>query len=211
MRNHRVAFAVSGSLMSIFFLILVNLLTSPGIIWFIHPAFALIQWPVAIYFANNGRFKAYSMVSTALILLYFAYENIAHSPNVPWILYAGFAVIWWPIFMYAGRFARTLAMALAGSFCIILYYGMLNILLSSQFPWIIFPAYALLWWPMSIYFSRSREWFTFALCASLLTSAMFIAVNAVTSPNAIWAIYPIFAIIWWPLSMYYYVNRKRAV
>ncbi|MBO7746339.1 hypothetical protein I8J29_19185 [Paenibacillus sp. MWE-103] len=211
MRNHRVAFAVSGSLMSIFFLILVNYLTTPGEIWFVHPAFALIQWPIALYFAGTGRIKAYSAASTAVILLYLAYQNVVHSPDYPWMLYAGFAVIWWPILMYAGRFAGTLAMAFAGSFCIILYYGMLNVLLSPQFPWIVFPAYAVLWWPMSIYFARTRQWFAFALCGSLLTSALFIVVNAISSPNDVWAIYPIFAVVWWPLSMYYFVVKKRTV
>ncbi|QHT61776.1 hypothetical protein GXP70_18525 [Paenibacillus lycopersici] len=211
MRKHHIAFAVTGSFMSIFFLLIVNLLTSPGVIWFIHPAFALLQWPISLYYAANGRIKAYSLATTALILAYLSYQNIAHSPDYPWILYAGFAVIWWPILMYAGRFAGTLAMALAGSFCIIVYYGLLNLLLAPQFPWIIFPAYAILWWPMSIYFSRTRQWFVFALCASLLTCALFIAVNAVTSPETIWAVYPIFAVIWWPLCMYYFVVRKQAV
>ncbi|MBM7563447.1 hypothetical protein [Paenibacillus sacheonensis] len=207
MKTHRIAFAVSGSIMSIFFLALVNYLTSPGVVWFIHPAFALIQWPVALYFAGSGRIKAYSVATTVLIIAYLAYQNITETPGYPWILYAGFAIVWWPILMYAGRFAGTLAMALIGSFCIIIYYGMLNLLLSPQFPWIIFPAYAVLWWPMSIYFVRTRQWFSFALCASLLSSALFITVNAITSPEEIWAIYPIFAVVWWPLSMYFFVKK----
>ena len=115
MRKHRVAFAASGSIMSIFFLFLVNYLTTPDDIWFIHPAFALLQWPISLHFAANGRLKAYSSVTTVIILLYLAYENLVSTPDYPWILYAGFAVVWWPIIMYAGRFAGTLAMALVGS------------------------------------------------------------------------------------------------
>lgn len=207
MNKHRIAFAVSGSIMSIFFLMLVNLLTTPHEIWFVHPAFALVQWPIAMHFAGNGRIKAYSAVMSLLIVLYLAYENITQSPDYPWILYAGFAVVWWPILMYAGRFAGTIAMALAGSFCIILYYALLNLLLSPRYPWVIFPAFAVLWWPMAIYFSRSRQWFAFAICASLLCSAFFMGVNAISSPHDIWAIYPIFAVIWWPLSMYYFVKK----
>ncbi|SFS61750.1 hypothetical protein [Paenibacillus sp. BC26] len=207
MTSPRVAFAVMGSLMSIAFLILVNHLTSPGYLWVIHPAFAIIQWPIAMYYAASGRLKAYSAVTSLLIILYLIVENLSQSPEHPWFLYPAFAIIWWPIIMYAGRFAGTLRMALIGSFCIIISYGALNLLLSPQFPWIIFPAYAALWWPMSIYFSRSRKWFEYALCASLLTSSLFIVLNAVTSPDHIWAVYPIFAVFWWPLSMHYYAKR----
>ncbi|RAP78173.1 hypothetical protein [Paenibacillus montanisoli] len=207
MRSPRVAFAVMGSLMTFVFLLLVNQLTSPGYFWVIHPAFALFQWPIAMYFAAAGRIKPYSAVASLLIILYLFLENMSHSPGHPWFLYPSLAIIWWPVLMYAGRYAGTLRMALIGSFFIIVSYGLLNLLLSPAFPWVIFPAYAALWWPMSIYFSRSRKWFEFALCASLLTSALFITLNAASSPDQIWAIYPIFAVVWWPLSMHFYAKR----
>jgi hypothetical protein len=40
---------------------------------------------------------------------------------------------------------------------------------------------------------------------------LFIAVNFFTTPNRIWAVYPIFALIWWPLSIYYFVYLKQKV
>ena len=48
----------------------------------------------------------------------------------------------------------------------------------------------------------------FSLCGALLSSALFIAVNIITTPHNIWAVYPIFAFIWWPLATYYFIFRK---
>lgn len=207
MNKYRPSFAVAGSFMTILFFIIVNLITSPDYLWFVHPAFALIQWPLAMYFASTGRLKLYSLVSTLLLILYLIWENIAHGSSHPWFLYAAIAVIWWPIMMYAGRYAATLGMAIIGSIFIIGSYGLLNLLFSPEYPWIIFVAYAVLWWPMSICFTRSRRWFDFSLCASLLTSALFITVNMLSTPGEVWAIYPIFAVIWWPLSMHFFAKR----
>jgi hypothetical protein len=203
MNKQRLAFAVTGSLMSIFFLIIVNTLTTPDDIWFFYPAFVLLQWPVSLYFFSQGKTKEYSAVTSLLLILLLVWENGMHSPDHPWFLYVTFAIIWWPILMYAGRFAGTLAMALIGSFSVIISYGLLNVLISPEFPWAIFPAYAVLWWPLAIYFGGKKKWFSFSVWASILSGIFFITVNAITTSD-IWAIYPLFAIVWWPLSMYYY-------
>ncbi len=105
--------------------------------------------------------------------------------------------------MYAGRFAGTLAMAFVGSLSIIVSYVLLNLFVSPQFPWAIFPAYAVLWWPLSIYFGQRKQWYGFSVWATIMSGLFFIAANAITTVE-IWAIYPLFAIVWWPLSLYYY-------
>ncbi|MGE7842777.1 permease prefix domain 1-containing protein [Lysinibacillus sp. NPDC093712] len=49
----------------------------------------------------------------------------------------------------------------------------------------------------------------FSLWGSGLITAFFIFINLYYTPNTIWAIYPIFAILWWPLSMYFVWSRKK--
>lgn len=43
----------------------------------------------------------------------------------------------------------------------------------------------------------------FSLWGSGLIIALFIFVNFYYSPNTIWFVYPTFAVLWWPLAMYY--------
>ncbi|MCD9021067.1 hypothetical protein K7P76_04465 [Cohnella sp. NL03-T5] len=189
------------------FFIIVNYLTTPGTIWFIYPTLALIQWPISIYCFSRGKVKEYSLVTSLLLILYLNWENQMHSPEHLWFLYPAFAIIWWPILMFAGHYARTLSMALIGSLGVIVSYGLLNALVSPQFPWAIFPAYAVLWWPLAIYFSSKKKWFNFSVWAAIMSAVFFITANTITTTD-IWAIYPIFALTWWPLSMHYY-RRAR--
>lgn len=49
----------------------------------------------------------------------------------------------------------------------------------------------------------------FSIWGSGLIIAFFVFINLYYTPNTIWAIYPIFAILWWPLSMYFVWSRKK--
>ncbi|MET4562548.1 hypothetical protein ABIA69_003739 [Lysinibacillus parviboronicapiens] len=49
----------------------------------------------------------------------------------------------------------------------------------------------------------------FSVWGSSLIIALFIFINLYYTPNTIWAIYPIFVILWWPLSMYFVWSRKK--
>jgi hypothetical protein len=207
MKKQQANFAIAGSIMCILFFIIINYTTSPHDIWFIYPSFAVLYWPISVYFLSKGLIKPYSLITSLLFITFLIVENQIHSPQHPWFLYAIYPILWWPILMYAGKYARSLSIAIVGSVFTIIYYGMLNVSLSPQYPWAIYPAYAVLWWPLSLYFTRRKNFWGFSVWASILSIVFFIASNAISSENDIWAVYPSFAILWWPLSMYYY--RKR--
>lgn len=209
MRNFDAGFAAAGSVMSIVFFILINYLTSPDYPWFIYPFFVLLLWPIGVYCAKKGKHKQLSLAYCELIIAFLTAENYLHTPYYPWSLYALFPILWWPIFVHLEERARTLPVALAGSASIILYYGILNVLLSPGYPWVIFPAFAIVWWPLSIYHAKNKTFFKFSIHATLVIAAFFISVNAISAPHTIWAVYPIFCVLWWPLSMYHYVYKRK--
>ncbi|MFB6467451.1 hypothetical protein ACE38V_11650 [Cytobacillus sp. Hz8] len=209
MKNYNLGFAVAGSIMTIVFLIIVNLITSSMYLWFFYPMFAILFWPIGVYCARKGRFELLSLLYSLLIIGFLVIENIVYSPEHPWSLYTILPILWWPILMYLKEYARTLTTAIIGSISIILYYTILNMAISPEFPWAIFPAFAVLWWPLSLYHARKKTFVAFSVSASLFISIFFIIVNAVTTPNDIWAVYPIFTILWWPLSMYYFVYKRK--
>lgn len=51
--------------------------------------------------------------------------------------------------------------------------------------------------------------FVFSIISSILIISLFIFMNFYYTPKTIWFVYPTFAILWWPLSMFYYWLRKR--
>lgn len=49
----------------------------------------------------------------------------------------------------------------------------------------------------------------FAVWGSLLIISLFIFINFYYTPQTIWFVYPTFAVLWWPLAMYFSWQRSR--
>ncbi|SHH78301.1 hypothetical protein SAMN02745823_01006 [Sporobacter termitidis DSM 10068] len=201
-------FAVAGALMTIVFFAIVNIITSRGYLWFIYPSFAVLWWPVSVIFAR-GRPRIFSVVCSVMTLLFLALINLMFSPFYLWVLYAAFPLLCWPVIVCLGKRAGRLPAAMSISLLVIAYYILLNIFYSPGFPWFIFPTYAVLWWPLAVAFAKKRRPMLFSLSAVLWSSLFFIVLNTVTTPHEIWAVYPIFALLWWPLSVFCFVYKKR--
>lgn len=209
MKKFDIGFATTGAIMTIIFLLLVNYLTSPGYPWFLYPFFVLLLSIVGIYCSKKGKHKLLSILYSAILIVFLITENVLYSPGYPWFLYAIFPILWWPILVCLGEWAKMMTIAWSGSISVILYYLILNTFLSPGYPWVIYPAFAVLWWPLSLYHAQKRTYFKFSLHASFLLIVFFSVVNFISSPHTIWAVFPIFCVLWWPLSMYYFVYKKR--
>ena len=49
----------------------------------------------------------------------------------------------------------------------------------------------------------------FSIAATIMMIILLIFTNLYYSPSTIWYFYPIFAIIWWPMSLIYAKLKKR--
>lgn len=201
-------FALLGSMISILFSIVVNFLTSPEIIWFVYPTFLFILWPLSIYCFGKRKYKLFYSSVSFLLIIYLIVENYIQSPEYPWFLYAIYPIMWWPILGSLSRYTTSFRISVLGSILTILYYSTLNIVLSPQYPWIIYLIFLVIWWPLGIHYTKTKKHFKFSLTASFLISVFFILVNVISSPKDVWAIYPIFLVVWWPLSMYFYHYKR---
>jgi hypothetical protein len=207
--NHAKTISIVGCAALIIMLAAINLIVSPERMWFYYPAFAIIWWPLSTRFARSRAVKGYSIAGAALIIAFLTFVNYMESPLYPWAPLAYFPALMWPAATLLGKRLGKPGFALIGCLAGAIYYISMNILLFPGFPWAIFPVYALLWWPLAVIFAKRGRHFLFSACASTLSAIFFIAVNAVASPGAIWAVYPIFALCWWPLSTYFFVRRPR--
>lgn len=207
--KHFISFSVVGSLMTMLFLAIVNYSTTPQTLWFIYPCLLLLLWPITLYFMSKKLYKQYAVVCSAMIIAFLITENLLYSPQHLWFIYAIYPIIWWPILMFLEEKAKTLNIALIGCVSTIIYYSIINIIMSPQYPWAIYPAFLVIWWPLALYHAQKKTFVAFSVYASLLISIFFIIVNIVSSPSTVWAIYPIFVVLWWPLSMYFYVYKRK--
>lgn len=207
-RRNPVGFALAGSAMTLIFLAAVNLQNSPDYLWFLYAVAPLVWWPVSVYFSTRSRMRLLSLAGSALMVAYFVVINLLLSPGHLWFLYACYPFLWWPVAMYLGRRAGTTEFALVCSAVTIVYYAAMNDLLSPGYPWSIYPAFAVLWWPLSLYFAKKKQWLGYSFTAALMTIVFFVTVNLVSSPGVCWAVYPMFAVLWWPMAMFFSARKK---
>lgn len=60
--------------------------------------------------------------------------------------------------------------------------------------------------------AKYRNNLLYSVMGSLLIIALMMFINLYYSPGAIWFVYPLFGVVWWPLSMLLsYMNHKDGV
>ncbi|EQB38997.1 MULTISPECIES: permease prefix domain 1-containing protein [Virgibacillus] len=55
--------------------------------------------------------------------------------------------------------------------------------------------------------SKLNLWYS--IWGSLLIISLFVFINFYYSPEIIWFVYPTFAVLWWPLTMYFSWKRTK--
>jgi len=197
--------AVLFSLILIAYYPIVNLALTPERFWAIYPIFVTLWWPLHLTFKSDN--KKFSIVGALLTITFFIASNLLET-SYPWSLYACFPVALWPAEMYLGKKMGALWFSVFASVSSVLWYGVINLLLAPYSPWVIFVAFAVLWWPLSVYFYGKHCPQKYAVLMSALSIMFFITVNVIYSPGAVWAIYPVFGLLWWPVTMAF-ARRKK--
>lgn len=97
------AFSLWSSLLFTGLFLFINFYYTPGQIWFVYPVFAVIWWPMSLYFyrihKKSGRSTAfpYAVSSFILIMALLLFINFYYTPHIIWVIYPAFALIWWPL------------------------------------------------------------------------------------------------------------------
>ena len=202
MKNKPLAFSILGAGMLIALVFVINCFISMNHPWFIYPTFAFLWWPISVFFAKNKKYKSFSIVG-AIYISGFAYlVNMITSPSFPWYIFIVFAVLWWPIGLILGGTKKPKLFAVVSSLYIVAFFAITNYITSPNYPWFIYPAFALLWWPISLIICSAKKYKLYAVVSVIFISAFFAIVNYTSSPQYIWFYYPIFPLLWWPLSMF---------
>jgi uncharacterized membrane protein len=57
--------------------------------------------------------------------------------------------------------------------------------------------------------TRAGQQFCFSIAGSVLIIALMIFINLYAAPDFLWCVFPIFAVLWWPLAMYFRWRKYR--
>jgi len=201
MKKYTVLFALAGAGMSAAFFLLVNLLTSPGYLWFVYPVFAVLWWPLSVYFVRKKAYTAFSAAAAAYLIAFFILLNFMHFGGYIWFYYPAFALLWWPLSMLLAKRDTIKLYAIVMSTLTILFLLLINLLHFGGYLWFYYPVYAILWWPLSMLLARRKTIKLYAIVMSALTLVFLLVINLLNSPGVLWFQYVIFYLLWWPAVM----------
>lgn len=178
--------------------------------WIVEMALFILMVQICVNFSIKGKTAASIITGTLTISLLVIIDLFLQFSSHGWLLYTLYPIIWPIIMIFFPGQLKTIRFAIFSAITGILYYGILNALLSPAYPWFIFPAFALLWWPISMIYARKRQPVFFSVLSTLAIVGFLAAVNLISSPSVLWFLYPGLAVLWWPLSMIY-VKKKRQI
>ena len=182
--------------------VVINLVTSPGFLWFLFPVFGVLWWPLSAYFAGKKQPFAYAVCGFVLLSGLFIATYLIASPTAhPWFIYPILGVVWWPLSVFFAKNKRPLTFALI-AFVIITAMFIILFLLTSPgtHPWFIYPILGAAWWPLSVWGAKKGAR-AFSVAGGLLVIGTLLTINLLTSPGFWWWVYPAFFSLWWPVSV----------
>lgn len=109
----------------------------------------------------------------------------------------------------------SLAFSIWGALLIAAFVIFINLYYSPRIIWFVYPVFAVAWWPMSMYFHWQHKKtgnitaFPYSVAGFALTTALFLFINFYYTPHIIWFVYPVFALIWWPVAVFFYRIRQN--
>jgi hypothetical protein len=109
----------------------------------------------------------------------------------------------------------SLAFSIWGALLIIGLFLFINFYYSAKTIWFVYPTFAVIWWPMSLYFrwihlnKDVAVGLPFSICSFFLIFGLMLFINLYYSPKFIWFVYPTFAVLWWPIAMLFHALREK--
>lgn len=107
------------------------------------------------------------------------------------------------------------AFSVWGSVLLTAFFAFLNFYYSPANIWFVYPLFATLWWPLSMFALWEKQKagrkmaFPYSVAGAGLIIALALFMNLYYTPHTIWFVYPTFAVIWWPVSVYFYRLRQK--
>jgi hypothetical protein len=168
-------------------------------------------WPLVMILGKKAKTVLFAVIGAALIIAYHIAVYYIQTPNVhPWYWYIILPAVWWPVCMALRKQIRRIWFLLFSFLVFAIYYVVLNVIFSPEYFWSLSLLYLEIVAVINLYYARRKKPFALSVWISVVTIIFFSLINYINTPYVIWAIYPAFAIIWWPLSVYFYKRKKSS-
>lgn len=197
------------SLLSIGYFVVLNLTTVPETLWFLYLVYPLLLWPAVMYAGRHAARLPFALICSIVGIASYLTMNLLISPGHPWILYLLLPFVWWPVTIAFKKIAGNILYLFISVTIFMAYYGILNIFVSPGHAWSLYLLYPYAWVAIGVYFGRRKMALGLAIAATVITGLFCSVLNILLTPRTIWAVFPIFAILWWPISVYFFRTRNK--
>ena len=109
----------------------------------------------------------------------------------------------------------SLAFSVWGGILITALFIFINFYYTPEHIWFVYPVFAVIWWPMSILFYRLSKIkgrsmaFPYSVAGFVLILSLILFINFYYTPSTVWFVYPAFAAVWWPISLFFFQTHKK--
>lgn len=114
------------------------------------------------------------------------------------------------------RLNISLAFSIWGGILTTAFFLIINRFYTPDVIWFVYPTFAVAWWPLALFCLWLRDkrgipaGYSFSIGGFALASGLALFINLSTTPKDIWFVYPVFALIWWPLAMHFSYQRQKS-
>lgn len=140
---------------------------------------------------------------TLVLIVILLLINFLTTPSEWWALYPTFFLLLGPLSLLLNKKSGYILYSLTMSGAIIAILFIINMIESPNYFWFMYAWFPILWWPLSAIAGRTAAKPFFATVAALSIIAYYTILNMYMEPGFPWAIFPTFAVLWWPLSVTY--------
>ncbi len=204
-----IPFAIVSSVIITIYYVLINIFVEPRHPFWIYVAYALIWWPLCLAFRGKIGGKIIAIIALLANIAFILYISQIVRPEYNWSIYLFGPAILFSIMIFIGEKCKTLSFSIFAYISLLVYYGYVNYFIENGHPFIIYIAFTFAWWPISLSYARHKNAFRFSLVSFSLIAAFFIGTNMVTTSHILWAVYPIGAAAFWPLSVLIFGRKNK--
>ncbi|GAK05599.1 hypothetical protein JCM19037_4110 [Geomicrobium sp. JCM 19037] len=135
------------------------------------------------------------MLATAIIACVAVALDLLLSPSLTWSPFLLLLLLLWPLSHLPYR-----TYSITGSALIFITLALINSIETPHYAWVLY-ALPIFVWPISAWFPRTFKTSLMAWVCFFIISLYYIGLNIGWEDRFPWAIFPVFALLWWPMTV----------
>ncbi len=154
-----------------------------------------------------NKFFKISLIGYISISFTLLFINVLTSPSIMWSFIPSALLLWWPLGALYAETKKGKLLSVLGTLLNIGFLVGLNLAFTPGYPWFLFVAGPMLWWPIAMFAGEKAKTRTFAWCSYVILVSYYGAINLWVEPRHLFTVYIAYALIWWPIS----VTRRNKI